>query len=71
MVYGFEDKDLNSLSEYQQWFIKSKLNPENCIDVFAGNTDTGTVIGTWLCNGTNQQQIKYNEFIGKLNSYSR
>ena len=28
MVYGFENKDLNVLSNYQQWFIKSKLNGE-------------------------------------------
>ena len=28
MVYGFENKDINELSNYQQWFIKSKLNGE-------------------------------------------
>ena len=28
MVYGFENKESNDLSNYQQWFIKSKLNGE-------------------------------------------
>ena len=28
MIYGFKDKDINSLSNYQKWFIKSKLNGE-------------------------------------------
>ena len=28
MVYGFENKNINALSEYQQWFITSKLNGE-------------------------------------------
>jgi nucleoside-diphosphate-sugar epimerase len=28
MVYGFKDKDINDLTNYQKWFIKSKLNGE-------------------------------------------
>jgi nucleoside-diphosphate-sugar epimerase len=28
MVYGFENKNINALSNYQQWFITSKLNGE-------------------------------------------
>lgn len=28
MVYGFKDKNINDLSNYQKWFIKSKLNGE-------------------------------------------
>ena len=28
MVYGFKNKDINSLGDYQKWFIKSKLNGE-------------------------------------------
>lgn len=29
MIYGFKDKTLDTLSDYQQWFIKSKLEGEN------------------------------------------
>lgn len=29
MVYGFKDKNINSLSNYQKWFIKSKIRGEN------------------------------------------
>lgn len=28
MVYGFKNKNLNELSDYQKWFIESKLNGE-------------------------------------------
>jgi hypothetical protein len=29
MIYGFKDKPIDTLSDYQKWFIKSKLEGEN------------------------------------------